>query len=158
MYVRAPNSAKNQVKIPENYGGSAFGSSGYYNDMPPPVRQTPPRVDVPLQRSDIPPEPMRDPSVSDTQVHEPYIPPSNALVPQATETYQKTEDKHTGSIFSSLIPSSKFMSSHFPFGHGIGGEELLILGMMLLVYLSGSECGETDHEFILLLGLLLFAG
>lgn len=156
MYVRAPNTEKNQVKIPENYGGSAFGSSAYYNDMPPPVRQAPPRSDAPLQRSDIPPEPIRQPSVSDTQANKPY--PTNNELPQEPYTDPKPEDKPTGSIFSSLIPSSKFMSNHFPFGHGIGGEELLILGMMLLVYLSGSECGETDHEFILLLGLLLFAG
>ena len=61
------------------------------------------------------------------------------------------------SIFSSLLPRGN-LSSHFPFGHGIGSEELLILAVMLMVFLSGNECGEVDSEFLLLLGLLLFAG
>jgi hypothetical protein len=68
----------------------------------------------------------------------------------------KSEDK-SNSIFSMLLPPGS-NSSRFPFGHGIGAEELLILGMMLLAFSNGSESGEVDNELILLLALLLFSG
>jgi hypothetical protein len=68
-----------------------------------------------------------------------------------------SESLPASSIFSSLLPRTD-LSRHFPFGHGIGSEELLILAVMLMVFLSGNEKGEVDSEFLLLLGLLLFAG
>jgi hypothetical protein len=40
----------------------------------------------------------------------------------------------------------------------LGSEELLILAIMLLIFLSGNERGEVDNEALLLLGFLLFAG
>ncbi len=46
---------------------------------------------------------------------------------------------------------------HFPFGHGIGYEEMLLLG---LIFFLSKECdGEGDlKETLLLLGLLLLGG
>ena len=61
------------------------------------------------------------------------------------------------SPFSALFPSSS-CSSHFPFGHGIGAEELFILGIMLLVYTSADENQPMDNEMLLLLCILLFSG
>ena len=101
----------------------------------------------------------------------PYFHPQNAREDNITyeditkadpQDEQKAEsaperESRDGSIFSSLLPFAS-SSSNFPFGHGIGGEELLILGVMLLVYLSGNERGKVDNEFLLLLGLLLFSG
>ena len=155
MYVRPPHTSRQKVDLPENYGGSAFSSSGYYNDMPPPARQTPPKNDAASEHvnpnlpqryvDDVPDrrdEPLHNADDRDGEMRDGENEPSKA---RAT------------SLLSSLVPSIN-SSSHFPFGHGIGGEELLILGIMLLVYLSGVENGKTDNEFILLLALLLFAG
>ena len=48
--------------------------------------------------------------------------------------------------------------AHFPFGHGIGGEEWLLIGLILLLLReAGSERGDLD-ETIILLGLLLLGG
>ena len=153
MYVRPPSMPKGTVKLPENYSGSAFTRQPIYSEMPPPARaQSQKQPSTPYQRediSDIPPE--------DTK--------RELLVPTYTEfnedriedTPQVKAAGSTPSIFSSLLPKGA-LSSHFPFGHGIGSEELLILAVMLMVFLSGNESGELDSEYILLLGLLLFAG
>lgn len=55
---------------------------------------------------------------------------------------------------------SLFDLSHFPFGHGIGWEELLILGLILFFLHEGADCedrGDLD-ETVILLGLLLLFG
>ena len=163
MYVRPPNPNRARVKLPENYGGSAFNQSGFYNDMPPPARQSPHPSDTPTASPEYP-------RVSDGVYRRPYG--HNEEIPEPQElphdridespvrddsVDHSDSDRPASSIFSSLIPQSNF-SKNFPFGHGVGGEELLILGIMLLVYLSGLEDGKTDNEFLLLLGLLLFAG
>ncbi len=55
-----------------------------------------------------------------------------------------------------------FGSTHFPFGHGLGVEELLLVGLIVLLLhedhaTDGPGRGDLD-ETILLLGLLLFGG
>ncbi len=148
MYVRPPNN-RNGVKIPENYSGSAFSRHSQYSEMPPPVRTQAPRQDI--HPFDIPVEARHEevPKYQETALNESI---------EEKEEIKEEESRAVGSsIFSSLLPRGN-LSSHFPFGHGIGSEELLILAVMLLVFLSGNENGEVDSEFLLLLGLLLFAG
>ena len=153
MYVRYPSSDRNGVKLPENYSGNAFVRQSPYSEMPPPLRTQ-------AVRHDYTP-------ISDT--HEFDVPPEEAGYDNIPFQYDEKEEEKTRetnderrddsppSIFSSLLPKGA-LSSHFPFGHGIGSEELLILAVMLMVFLSGNESGELDSELILLLGLLLFAG
>ena len=149
MYVRPPESPK--IKLPENYRGNAFGASGEYTDMPPPTRIPTRAYDLPPE--DIPPDPPKyisaPPSI-DTEIA------VSKTVKNEIATQDAKEAK-SPSIFSSLTPPSS-TSSRFPFGHGIGTEELLIMGMMLLVFMHGDESGEIDNELILLLALLLFSG
>ena len=157
MYVRPPSQTKQRVRVPENYSGHAFTGNGDYNDMPPPARQTPPR-------SDIPPRELisNEDNSLDTR-HEHTLPATTeapvALIHTSDEKQEDTDRKDNGnsSLLSHLLPPSG-KSSHFPFGHGIGSEELLIMGAMLLVYLHGNECGEHDNDFLILLALLLFSG
>lgn len=55
---------------------------------------------------------------------------------------------------------SLFDLARFPFGHGIGFEELLILGLILFLLHESGECedrGDLD-ETVILLGLLLLLG
>lgn len=161
MYVRPPENKK--MKLPENYRGNAFGASGEYTDMPPPIRISQPSYDLP------PNEVIQDELRGNENI-EPLDVPTNreiAVLPEQRgenttrrdpdpPAALKPSDKN-GSIFSMLLPPGG-SSSRFPFGHGIGVEELLILGMMLLAFSQAGENGEVDNELILLLALLLFSG
>lgn len=178
MYVRQPNQSRQNIRVPENYSGSAFGNNGY-SDMPPPARSTP-RYDLPPNSDrDLPQGNSfseqrlygkseqdyeiikeREKSVQEAnEISPPYFENDEADV-SAEDLTQKNgrESKKSNSLFSSLLPQLANNSNNFPFGHGLGSEELLILGVMLLVYMSGNELGELDREFMLILGLLLFAG
>lgn len=149
MYVRPPSPQPHTVKLPENYSGSAFTRQPIYTQMPPPARAHS------LRAEDVPREIPRDLDIPPEETRQDFVAPVYNEPPE-----EHTEERSAGaspSIFSSLLPRSN-LSSHFPFGHGIGSEELLIIAVMLLVFLSGNESGEVDSEFILLLGLLLFAG
>ena len=154
MYARSPDPNRQSVKIPENYGGHAFRSSGTYSDMPPPARIEPLQSD----------EPPSDTPRASAYGEKLYSPPSNTVSEDSGEQYDlplpalvrsQGLTSPSASIFSSLIPPST-SAAHFPFGHGLGSEELLIIAMMLMVYLADGE--SADNELLLLLGLLLFAG
>ena len=161
MYVR-PQGDRG-IKIPENYSGHAFRDQSPYGDMPPPAHiPTSPtlkreRVIVPHQAmSQATPMPTYDVQ-QENEVEEEYTIAEDD--PQKAESDYEETSKNGGepkssSIFASLLPTATSNSSHFPFGHGIGGEELLILAIMLLVFLSE----ESDQELLMLLGFLLFAG
>ncbi len=152
MYVKPPSQGRHGVKLPENYSGNAFSQRQQYSDMPPPLR-TPNHIrnDHEYEErhmGDIPPE------ETETYTEPTFL----ANEPESQENIaQGTVNHAPASIFSSLLPRTGF-GNGFPFGHGLGGEELLILAVMLMVFLSGNESGETDGELLLLLGLLLFAG
>ena len=56
---------------------------------------------------------------------------------------------------------SLFSLSRFPFGHGIGWEELLIMGLIWLLLHENVACGRERgdlDETVILLGLLLLLG
>ena len=152
MYVRPPSNIRGEVKIPENYSGNAFSRGSQYSEMPPPIRTQPTRHES--LRADIPPDELRELPISEKE--EPIF-EQKETTEEITQNGAEPTRQVGSSIFSSLLPKTD-ISSHFPFGHGIGSEELLILAVMLLVFLSGNERGELDSEFLLLLGLLLFAG
>ena len=155
MYARQPDVNRPKIKIPENYSGHAFRGGNQYGDMPPPTRL------------DLPP-PERSFS-SQTEENQPIGNENLTLSPRSDAADEKSnniaatfEEAHKNeekpSIFSSLLPTSFASASHFPFGHGIGSEELLIMAIMLAVFLSDSNGGSSDHELLMLLGLLLFSG
>lgn len=154
MYARTPDPNRQGVKIPENYGGHAFSRSGAYSDMPPPARVEPYLTD---DYQNTPPEPYPSPQDTRFEPEDTQQPQGSERLPLPTSVPTDREQAATGrSIFSSLIPPSASASAHFPFGHGIGSEELLIIALMLTVYLAEGE--SADSELLLLLGLLLFAG
>ena len=81
--------------------------------------------------------------------------PAVSLLPTSNDKCDKCDRK--GSLFSSILPSGA-LKNNFPFGHGIGSEELLIMGIMLMVFMSGNNDKDPDGELMLLLAMLLFAG
>lgn len=129
MYSRSPRE-RETVNIPENYSGNAFRNN-VYTDI------------VPNQQE----EPTEQTSQDDT-------------LPSVIESFaeEKSRDNRSSkSIFSSLLPNFS-SGSRFPFGHGIGTEELFILGIMLLIYSSADDEQPMDSELLLLLCILLFSG
>jgi hypothetical protein len=118
--------------------------------MPPPTRTAQPKSDIPYE------PPARQNAISHSEESEETF-SLHPLTDKGGEEKNSGDALSASSVFSSLLPRSD-LSRHFPFGHGIGSEELLILAVMLMVFLSGNEKGEVDSEFLLLLGLLLFAG
>ncbi len=156
MYVRQPDPNRQRVKIPENYSGHAFRDGSPYGDMPPPARLDPPHP----ERK---PPPSFDVEIAEDEAREPTAPPPEPLSETRSDDPDsspsaKNEKEPKVSPFSSLLPTSFASADHFPFGHGIGSEEILILAMMLMVFLSDKDGDSPDHELLLLLGLLLFAG
>ena len=152
MYARQPDYSRRQVKIPENYSGHAFREPSPYADMPPPAR-----LDIPPERAEKAPEPLERSSGADIDVESEKVTVVDSGAVSIQPEPPDGQDSTKSALFS-LLPSSILGGDHFPFGHGIGSEELLILAIMLLVYLSGEKNGEPDTEFLLMLGLLLFAG
>ncbi len=165
MYSRPPERQKPRVKIPDNYSGNAFRTNEPYNDMPPPTRL------------DLPPQERRE-RIDDRQerqegaTREPYfeqpfeqpsipvplpIPsyPDQETPPQNEASPSPTAKADTPASLFSLLPG---LSGRFPFGHGLGSEELLILAVMLTVSLAGERQDDDDRALLLMLGLLLFAG
>ena len=170
MYVRPQG---DRVKVPENYSGHAFRDQSPYGDMPPPAHISQPPTQK-RERPDIHSQSAPHISASplyDTRQWNHGEEKINDATPEAETATVVEKDKFerenvpedaprseseskSASIFSSLLPAVTSASGHFPFGHGIGSEELLILAIMLLVFLSE----ESDQELLLLLGFLLFAG
>ena len=131
MYSRGPRE-REAVNVPENYSGNAFRNNIY---------------------TDIVPETPREP---EPQIKEEPA----AILPTIIETVAEErphKDHSPRSVFSSLLPNFS-SSSKFPFGHGIGAEELFILGIMLLIYTAGDSDQPMDSELLLLLCILLFSG
>ncbi len=138
MYSRYHNRRDEPVRVPEHYGGTAFSERPQPPEPPHRLnvaRPTPPE-ETPMP---APPHPARPPRLSETLREPP--------VTLSCDTCKAPEAEKPLSILPPLAAKG------FPFGHGIGSEELLLIG--LIVLLSGSEGGS---DMVLWLALLLFLG
>ena len=131
MYTRVPDKkpSHNTVKIPENYSGNAFSQKS---------------LEVTCESFSPPIETQKSPPALQSATNN-----------TSTSDNSTQENSNERSLLPSLFPS-KSLKNHFPFGHGIGSEEILILGIMSLIFFSDDK--EPDGELIMLLALLLFAG
>ena len=147
------------VQVPPNYSGSAFpfspddlsaGAPAPSSALP---VEPPPRPDFrglpqigtfsrgdDRQTQDAPPPPAAPPVNGDDAG---CPPPAPAPVPAPR-------------------PSAPplFDGTHFPLGHGLGQEEIVLIGLCLLLLHEGSESGGGGDlwETLLLLGALLLCG
>ncbi len=165
MYSRYQNRPEQEVRLPKNYSGWAFAER---KSEPRPTPSH--RIDVALPSP--PPESTPPPSPPPTDLPPPIpalLPPaheqlSQPSVPQHEEHVHKEADtcpstrggdiKTEASCTSALpigLPAG--LGKKFPFSHGIGSDELILLGLIFL--LSQNEY-ETDLP--LWLTLLLFSG
>lgn len=169
MYSRIPRrppvqkpvgmpSYRQSVTPPPNYSGNVFSNDTVFpdsTDLPrDPLGEARPRFDdlpavsgLATRRGDLPPEPS---SLSD--ISNETTPPTNPPVAVA-----QPDPTALRAVGPSLLDRS-----HFPLGHGLGQEEILILGLMLLLLYEdrSSSDGEENDLFLtlLLLGALLFCG
>lgn len=170
---RQPN--RPRMQVPPNYSGHAIvdGEERPLGEM---ADAEPAEEAVVLPSPDDPPSPHFDdlPRVSDLPTggaRESYrtvpIP-----VPVTFEEPQSVEALPHERVWDEKIPTPEpaaepppargglFDLSRFPFGRGLGWEELLILGLILFLLSESVSCedrGDID-ETVILLGLLLLLG
>ena len=139
MYSRSKDRPNEAVKIPRHYSGCAFSPTHRVQPIP-----TPPPTKIPT-----PPcrEEQKEHAHTPTEEHRETHPIPSLPCPTASEGAHCRDSALPGKgLFGNLGLS-------FPFSHGIGFDELLILGVMLL--LAGSE---QESDTLLFLCLLLFCG
>ena len=139
MYSRfSAKDSQAPIQIPEHYSGCAFSATDGRTEKAP-LKSAPPLLEV------------ARPSPDPTHVQE--SPPRNdppTGVPQ--ESSHTTPSAHDVPVSSSKAPRLLGnLGLAFPFSHGVGFEELLLLGLIFLL-----AQGDADSSTVLLLALLLF--
>ncbi len=175
---RTPSYHRRRVEVPPGYSGHAIidgeehplGSerspAEHTSDLPPSTDRQGPRS---LPREPIPEPYFNDlPRVSDAgmSIHRTAPRPesdarlSEVGLPEA-ESFETIRITDGDTPSSSTRPGFGLLDpSHFPVGHGLGFEELFLLGLMLFLLLEARENGEKGdlEETLILLGALLLAG
>ena len=131
MYSRYHGRQDGSIELPRDYGGIAFSSERV---SPEPTGGG--RIEV------------ARPTAHES-VEEPHAPPPRAAENEGDAREAAPKPSLPTALPKGLLP----MGKGFPIAHGIGFEEFLILGLMLL--LSQSDVGS---ETVLWLCLLLFCG
>ena len=146
MYSRANNRSEHPIRIPEHYSGCAF--SGSKSEKSPPKEDHFPPRRYPEAAKPTPPKVPRE-EISPVQPS-PSTTSQSFSAPIPIPPPQKEKPPTAPQPFQGLLGS---IGSAFPFSHGLGFDELLIIGLILLL-------GHTsqDSDMILWLALLLFCG
>ncbi len=149
MYSRSKDRPNEIPRLPKHYSGCAF-SQPYKVPAtpiptPPPTKSATPLYPqaqdaCPQEPCQTPIEPRREPPCTEVTP----LPPA-ADCPPPPPLREKLPAS-LGGLFGNLGLS-------FPFSHGIGFDELLIIGLMILLSHS-----EQESDILLFLGLLLFCG
>ncbi|MBR2926371.1 MAG: hypothetical protein IKC31_02195 [Clostridia bacterium] len=139
MYSRSKDRPNEAVKVPRHYSGCAFSPTHRVQPIP-----TPPPTKIPAPSCREEPKERSHTSAEERCEAHPTPP---LPIPAASENAHCQDSAlPVKGLFGNLGLS-------FPFSHGIGFDELLILGVMLL--LAGSE---QESDTLLFLCLLLFCG
>lgn len=140
MYSRFSGKQERVTQLPDHYSGWAFDHA-------------------PEKKND---SPQKKPPMSGPEIAKPTPPPhreESEPVPAHVEQEEKVAlaavPVSAESESRSGVPTGLFggLGKTFPFSHGIGFEELLLLGLILLLARD-----EEDRDTVLWLGLLLFCG
>ena len=154
MYSRYQNRPSTPIQLPENYSGVAFSER-----MPPKSEKTAAHT---LEIAKPSPPPTEQPPQETISAKPPKTetPPSPTASDEEHASAQaETHNQERESVAASGMIPKPFdglfghMGNTFPFSHGLGFEELLIIGLIIL--LSRNEEGS---DMVLWLALLLFCG
>lgn len=168
MYSRIPRqppgslppgmpSYRSRVTLPPNYSGNVFSRETPAQEPaePRPTAEVRPRFDglpavsnLPSRTADLPDGDMPD---------------TDERIPGTAEEEQVETVAVSARPTEAAVHSSIFLDrAHFPLGHGLGEEELLLLGLiLLLLHEDGGISSEGENDLlltVLLLGFLLFCG
>lgn len=168
MYSRIPRqppgslptgmpSYRSRVTLPPNYSGNVFPRETPAQEPaePRPTAEVRPRFDdlpavsnLPSRAADLP-----DGEVPDTGEH---------ILDKAEEEQAEVDSVPARSTDVPAHSPILLDRTHFPLGHGLGEEELLLLGLiLLLLHEDGGTSSEGENDLfltVLLLGFLLFCG
>lgn len=139
MYSRYHNPSGKTVQIPDNYSGCAFAE---------------PKVHVVSEKSPAHREHFTPPTdVRRVEVAKPTLPdPAPIPMPISQAPPQKeSEPKEPPALPASGLFGN--LGKHLPLSQGLGFEELLLLGLILLLSQT-----EQSSDIVLWLALLLFCG
>jgi len=137
MYSRYHGQSDPSIKIPENYSGCAFS-----DNHTPPVRHFIPPDSARRMEIAKPTAEKREPrSEAFTQDNAPEAPPLPLPAQEASSPAEET------------LPEKAYNPTPLPFLQGIGFEELLLLGLIVLL-----AHNEKGNDIVLWLALLLFSG
>ena len=137
MYSRFQSRPEEGIRIPEHYSGCAFSPA------PPTVEKKREESASGRPRSMEAARPTPPPSKNSTS------PPPTPLLPPREQT-EKIPPSPPANPVQGLLGD---LGKAFPLSHGIGFDELLLLGLILLLAQSGK-----DQDTLLWLALLLFCG
>ncbi len=157
MYSRYDHRETRPIRLPENYGGTAF------SDRPPSAKPTP-REPIPsprqLEIGKPSPPPSRPVEPDPPPVPKPPIteeareePPRSLPAPSGLISSKDTDAKAVSAPPSPLQGVFGHLGHTFPFAHGMGFDELLIIGLIILL-----SRNEQESDVVLWLALLLFCG
>lgn len=157
LYSRYHNRSDEPLRVPENYSGYAFSGGRARQETPP--RQIDIAKPTPApQKPDLPPalpsaSPGEDVPKTSVRAEVPKTPleAPNSLGEHPHQKEENARQAQSVGLSEQILP--RIGGAGFPFGHGIGFDELLLLG--LIVLLHGSEQGS---DVVLWLILLLFMG
>lgn len=167
MYSRIPRqppgslptgmpSYRSRVTLPPNYSGNVFPRETPAQEPaePRPIAEVRPRFDdlpavsnLPSRAADLP--------IGD-------VPDTDERVLDTAEGQAEAASVSARSTDVPVHSSILLDRAHFPLGHGLGEEELLLLGLiLLLLHEDGGMSTEGENDLLLtvfLLGFLLFCG
>ena len=161
MYSRTPDHAyfrDRNVQLPPNYSGSAFSFD------PGSPHADSPRPPAPLPSEQTPRPDFRGLPQIGTLTHGDDRQPQDAPLPAPPPV--TGDDSGCPPPAPAPVPAPRpsapplFDGTHFPLGHGLGQEEIVLIGLCLLLLHEGSESGSGGDlwETLLLLGALLLCG
>lgn len=143
MYSRYDRTPEKPLRIPDNYSGYAFADTRARQEIP---RQ----IDV-AKPTPAPPKEEHSATTAPAEPRKTALEAISTSNNNLSAKEEKTAQRESLSLSEHI--SQKSIVKGFPFGHGIGFDELLLIG--LIVLLHGSEQGS---DIILWLILLLFMG
>lgn len=165
MYSRIPRqppgslptgmpSYRSRVTLPPNYSGNVFSRETPAQEPtePRPTAEVRPRFEGLPAVSNLP---SRAADLPDGEMHDTDERIPDAAAEEQAETAAVSARPTEVAVHSPILLDR----AHFPLGHGLGEEELLLLGLILLLLHEDGGEGENDLLLtVLLLGFLLFCG
>ena len=156
MYSRYHDRPDRPIRLPENYGGCAFSEREASSETEPRGGERAASRRLEVGRPTPPPRIADDFSVLASEEKRVEMPPELPVVTEDEEDGENAPPSGDSPVNAFLRPLGGLFGNvgrAFPFSHGIGFDEILLIGLILLLSRE-----EQSSELVLWLALLLFCG